>query len=132
MPTNPPSKKRMASSSAACRFATCKFPNFKKKYSPPPHKSWLRPCYWSMISSLLQLVGLRPQFTTTCWSATSVYYTLTYFRRGGQGPLAPPPSIRQCYLWQGPCITEKHPLSQKTEIAQIYKCWLVKTTCQPE
>ena len=40
-----------------------------------------------MISSLLHLVGLRPR----------VYYTLTNFRGGGgQGPLAPPPSIRQC------------------------------------
>ena len=38
-----------------------------------------------MISSLLHLVGLRPR----------VYYTLTNFRGGGQGPLAPP-SIRQC------------------------------------
>ena len=36
--------------------------------------------YWSMISRLLHLVGLRPR----------VYYTLTNFR-GGQGPLAPPP-----------------------------------------
>ena len=36
--------------------------------------------YWSMISNLLHLVGLRPR----------VYYTLTNFR-GGQGPLAPPP-----------------------------------------
>ena len=37
--------------------------------------------YWSMISSLLHLVGLRPR----------VYYTLTNFRGGGaQGPLAPP------------------------------------------
>ena len=34
-----------------------------------------------MISSLLHLVGLRPR----------VYYTLTNFRGGGQGPLAPPP-----------------------------------------
>ena len=33
-----------------------------------------------MISSLLHLVGLRPR----------VYYTLTNFRGGGQGPLAPP------------------------------------------
>ena len=41
--------------------------------------------YWSMISSLLHLVGLRPR----------VYYTLTNFRGGWQGPLAPPPSIRQ-------------------------------------
>ena len=39
-----------------------------------------------MISSLLHLVGLRPR----------VYYTLTNFRGGGQGPLGPPPSIRQC------------------------------------
>ena len=41
--------------------------------------------YWSMISSLLHLVGLRPR----------VYYTLTNFKGGGQGPLGPP-SIRQC------------------------------------
>ena len=34
-----------------------------------------------MISSLLHLVGLRPR----------VYYSLTNFRGGGQGPLAPPP-----------------------------------------
>ena len=34
-----------------------------------------------MISSLLHLVGLRPR----------VYYTLTNFRGGGQGPLGPPP-----------------------------------------
>ena len=41
-----------------------------------------------MISSLLHFVGLRPR----------VYYTLTNFRGGGggQGPLGPPPSIRQC------------------------------------
>ena len=43
--------------------------------------------YWSMISSLLHLVGLGPR----------VYYTLTNFRGGGQGPLGPP-SIRQCML----------------------------------
>ena len=36
--------------------------------------------YWSMISSLLHLVGLRPRD----------YYTLTNFRGGGQGRLAPP------------------------------------------
>ena len=41
-----------------------------------------------MISSLLHLVGLRPR----------VYYTLTNFREGGQGPLGPPPSIRQCIV----------------------------------
>ena len=35
--------------------------------------------YWPMISSLLHLVGLRPR----------VYYTLTNFRGGGLGPLAP-------------------------------------------
>ena len=35
--------------------------------------------YWSMISSLLHLVGLRPR----------VYYTLINFRGGGQGPLGP-------------------------------------------
>ena len=34
-----------------------------------------------MISSLLHLVGLRPR----------VYYTLTNFRGGGQGPLGPLP-----------------------------------------
>ena len=37
MPPNPPSK--------AHGFATCKFPNLKKKICPPPPKSWLRPCY---------------------------------------------------------------------------------------
>ena len=37
--------------------------------------------YWSMMSSLLHLVGVRPR----------VYYTLTNFRGGGQGPLGPPP-----------------------------------------
>ena len=36
--------------------------------------------YWSMMSSLLHLVGLRPR----------VYYTLTNFRGGGKAPLAPP------------------------------------------
>ena len=38
--------------------------------------------YWSMISSLLHLVGLRPR----------VYYTLTNFRGGGGGQrrLGPP------------------------------------------
>ena len=36
-------------------------------------KSLLGTCYWSMISSLLHLVGLRPR----------VYYTLTNFRGGG-------------------------------------------------
>ena len=34
-----------------------------------------------MVSSLLHLVGLRPR----------VYYTLTNFWGGGQGPLGPPP-----------------------------------------
>ena len=44
-------------------------------------KSQLTTPYWSMISSLLHLVGLPPQ----------VYYTLTNFRGGGGGkaPLAP-------------------------------------------
>ena len=43
--------------------------------------------YWSMISSLLHLVGLRPR----------VYYTLINFRGGGaKAPLAPP-SIRQWF-----------------------------------
>ena len=38
--------------------------------------------YWSMISSLLHLVGLRPR----------VYYTLTNFRGGGGArPSWPPP-----------------------------------------
>ena len=38
-----PLVKRMASPCAACRFATCKFPNLKKKnYCPPPPKSWGR------------------------------------------------------------------------------------------
>ena len=37
---------RMASPCAACRFATCKFPNLKKKIlGPPPPKSWGRPCF---------------------------------------------------------------------------------------
>ena len=36
--------------------------------------------YWSMISSLLHLVGLRPQ----------VYYTLTNFTGGGRRPPWPP------------------------------------------
>ena len=37
--------------------------------------------YWSMMSSLLHLVGLRPR----------VYYTLTNLRGGGgKAPLAPP------------------------------------------
>ena len=40
-----------------------------------------------MISTLLDLVGLRP----------GIYYTLTNFRGGGQGPLGSP-SIRQCKL----------------------------------
>ena len=39
-----PLAKRMASPCAACRFATCKFPNLKKKIlAPPPAKSWGRP-----------------------------------------------------------------------------------------
>ena len=39
-----PLAKRMASPCAACRFATCKFTNLKKKNSwPPPPKSWGRP-----------------------------------------------------------------------------------------
>ena len=42
--------------------------------------------YWSMISSLLHLVGLRPR----------VYYTLTNFRGGGAIRPPWPPSIRQC------------------------------------
>ena len=37
--------------------------------------------YWSMISSLLHLVGLRPR----------VYYTLTNFRGGGAKASLPPP-----------------------------------------
>ena len=36
--------------------------------------------YWSMISSLPHLVGLRPR----------VYYTLTNFRGGGARPPWPP------------------------------------------
>ena len=49
--------------------------NSKKSFA------WYTP-FWSMISSLLHLVGLRPR----------VYYTLTNFRGGGgQGPLGPPP-----------------------------------------
>ena len=37
------------------------------------------------------------EFTTPCWSATSsLYYTLTNFRGGGQGPLAPPPLNTPC------------------------------------
>ena len=40
-----------------------------------------------MISSLLHLVGLRPR----------VYYTLTNFRGGGQGPLGPPPQYANVY-----------------------------------
>ena len=46
--------------------------------------------FWSEISTLLHLVGLRPR----------VYYTLTNFRGGGggQGPLAPPPPIRHWYV----------------------------------
>ena len=48
-----------------------------------------------MISSLLHLVGLRPR----------VNYTLTNFRGGGQGPLAPLPSMHQWYLLAIPyCI----------------------------
>ena len=31
-----PLAKRMASPCAACRFATCKFPNLKKKFLAPP------------------------------------------------------------------------------------------------
>ena len=31
-----PLAKRMASPCAACRFATCKFPNLKKNSCPPP------------------------------------------------------------------------------------------------
>ena len=31
-----PLTKRMASPCAACRFATCKFPNLKKKFLAPP------------------------------------------------------------------------------------------------
>ena len=37
-----PLAKRMASTCAACRFATCKFPNLKKKFLAPPSKSWGR------------------------------------------------------------------------------------------
>ena len=41
----------MASPCAACRFATCKFPNLKKKIiGPPPAKSWGRPCIiWKLL-----------------------------------------------------------------------------------
>ena len=38
-----PLAKHMVSPCAACRFATCKFPNLKKNSCPPPPKSWLRP-----------------------------------------------------------------------------------------
>ena len=50
-------------------------------------KIHLTTLYWSMISSLPHLVGLRPR----------VYYTLTNFRGGGgaRSP-CPSPSIRQC------------------------------------
>ena len=43
-----------------------------------------------MISSLLHLVGLRPR----------VYYTLTNFRGGGQGPLGPPPQYANDMLYK--------------------------------
>ena len=58
---------------------------------------------WSMISSLLHLVGLRPR----------VYYTLTNFRGGGpKSPFAPPPSIRQCgYTMQDYCAPQIPPPS---------------------
>ena len=46
-----PLAKRMASPCAACRFATCKFPNLKKKIlGPPPAKSWGRP--WLFICQI--------------------------------------------------------------------------------
>ena len=46
--------------------------------------------YWSMISSLLHLVGLRPR----------VYYTLTNFRGGGgKAPLPPPPQYANGYTY---------------------------------
>ena len=49
--------------------------------------------FWSVISTLLHLVGLRPR----------VYYTLTNYRGGGGGrgggkAPCPPPSIRQCVV----------------------------------
>ena len=52
-------------------------------------------CYWSMISSLLHLVGLRPL----------VYYTLTNFKGGGGGggglgPPWPPPQYANDYVVQ--------------------------------
>ena len=43
--------------------------------------------YWSMISSLLHLVGLRPR----------VYYTLTNFRGGGGGGGQGPPLNKPMY-----------------------------------
>ena len=50
---------------------------FCKKFE---EKFQLTTPYWSMFSSLLHLVGLRPR----------VYYTLTNFRGGGKAPLPPP------------------------------------------
>ena len=47
-----PLAKRMASLCAACRFATCKFPNLKKKFlGPPPAKSWGRPCIYGKLAT---------------------------------------------------------------------------------
>ena len=55
-------------------------------WAPPLANSWTRACYWSMMSSLLQLVGLRPR----------VYYTVINFFGGGQGLLAPPLNTPMC------------------------------------
>ena len=65
-----------------------------------------------MISSLLHLVGLRPR----------VYYTLTNFRGGGgQGPLGPPPSIRQWSMSQLHRLGSFDHASMSTCVAQSAK-----------
>ena len=87
-----------------------------------------------MMSSLIHLVGLRPR----------VYYTLTNFRGGGQGPLGPP-SIRQWYCMNETTIRRwrtqdlhlqrhksgrryggGHPLSYPIELEQDIVTWVLQ------
>ena len=83
MPPNPLAM-RMASPCAACRFATCKFPNLKKNFLAPPPKSWGRPWYltYTMNCEMLPYF-LRPDklldvlILSINWSCMSCDISLT-------------------------------------------------------
>ena len=67
--------------------------------------------YWSMILSLLHLVGLRPQ----------VYYTLTNFRGGGGKALLGPPQYTNAH-------TRTHANYAYTTHTQFYAANILEPT----